>query len=58
VSTTTSPTTYPTYDAAQRRVRAILTQYGVWTSVHSAPGGWQLGHDPDDPGTSGKGETP
>jgi hypothetical protein len=35
----------------------------VWTSVHAVPDRkgrlrWVVGHDPDDPGTSGTGETP
>jgi uncharacterized protein YbdZ (MbtH family) len=57
MDTTTSPVIYATFDAAQRRVQAIQRQYGVWTSVHSAPGGWRLGHDPDRPADDSKGET-
>jgi uncharacterized protein YbdZ (MbtH family) len=57
MSTTTQPVIYATFDAAQRRVQAIQRQYGVWTSVHSAPGGWQLGHDPDRPADDSQGDS-
>jgi hypothetical protein len=57
VSTTTSPVVYATFDAAQKRVRAILNQHGVWTSVHGHPDGWVLGHDPDQTADDSKGET-
>jgi hypothetical protein len=36
-TSTTIGKVYPTFDAADRRVRAILNQHGVWTSVHGVP---------------------
>jgi uncharacterized protein YbdZ (MbtH family) len=56
VSTTTSPVTYKTYP--DRRLQAILNQYGVWTSAYAVPDGWRITHDPDAPADDGKGETP
>jgi uncharacterized protein YbdZ (MbtH family) len=58
VSTTTSPVTYKTYEAAYRRVRAILNQYGAWPGIHGVPDGWRLSFDPDAPVDDGKEETP
>lgn len=42
-----SPRTYPTEDAAFRRVEVLKARFGIWTAIRRTQDGWELLHDPE-----------